>query len=108
MFNESLSFEKLHEAQKQQLEPVMKWNSFALAAAEKFARKNHEVAGDWLEFMVSQGQTATDQSKTGPEIVSACVEGGRAFGEKMVQRSTEYVELTKSLSADAQTQVFKA
>lgn len=104
MFNENLSIEKMLDMQKQQFEPLMKWNAFALQAFEKVARKHHEVAGDCLEFMVSQGQIATSNDKSGQEVVAACVDGSRAFGEKMVQRTTEYVELTKELGAAAPTQ----
>lgn len=105
MFNENFNIEKVLEMQKQQFEPIVKWNAFALQAFEKVARKNHEVAGDCLEFMVSQGQIGTAQNKSGPEVFAACIDESRAFGEKMVQRSTEYVELTKELNAEAQTQV---
>lgn len=104
MFNENFNVEKMLEMQKQQLEPIMKWNAFALQAFEKVARKNHEVAGDCLDYMVSQGQIGSAQ-KSGPEVFAACIDGSRAFGEKMAQRSAEYIELSKELNAEAPTQV---
>lgn len=90
--------EEMMKAQKQQLEPILKWNTFAALAFEKVARKNYEVAGDCLDFMVAQSQLPA-QDKPVQELVADYASGNRAFSEKMAQRGAEYVELTKEIGA---------
>lgn len=90
--------EQALQAQRQQLEPVLRWNAFAVQVFEKVARKNYEVAGDCLEFVVGQSQVPA-KDKPFQDIVSDVVNGNRVFSEKMTQRGAEYVELTKEISA---------
>lgn len=94
MFNAQV--EEMMNAQKQQFEPVLKWNAFTAQAFEMVARKNYEVAGDYLNFMVDQAKMPA-QDKPVQDIVADFVEGTRAFSEKMAKRGAEYVELAKEV-----------
>lgn len=102
MFTEN--YEQIMEAQKQQYEPMLKWNALAVQAFERIARKNYEVSGDMLDYMVAQSQIPLN-GKPAQELVADFVDGNREFGEKLAQRSAEYVELTKSLTSEVSEKV---
>ena len=88
--------------QKEALEPIRAVNGFAVDAVERFARQNYAVLGDFINFAVNQFRLpnqATDYN----EYLAKQMEQARTFGEQLVRRSQEYVELTSAFQAKAQT-----
>ena len=90
------NIDKFNELQRQGLEPVRDLTVFAVDAFEKIARKNYALAGDVLEFAVSQAKLPVDAN--GPkDLFESQVASNTAFAELLKQRAEEYVELTKEL-----------
>ena len=99
------NFEKFSELQKQGLEPVRDFTVFAVEAFEKIARQNYALAGDVLDFAVSQAKLPVDIAEP-KELFERQVASNKAFAELLTDRANEYVELGKNLK-DQSTTLFE-
>jgi phasin family protein len=89
--------------QKEALEPMRAFNGFAAEAFERVSRQNYAVLGDFINFAVEQARLA-GKSTDASEYFARQMEQSRAFGEQLVRRSQEYLEIAGSVQAKA-TQV---
>lgn len=89
--------------QKEALEPIRAANGVAVETFERLARQNYAVLGDYINFAVEAARLpakTTDYS----ELLSKQMETARAFGEQVVRRSQEYVEIVTAFQAKAVAQ----
>lgn len=87
--------------QKEALEPVRAANGLAAEAFERLSRQCYAVIGDYVDFAVEQARLSAKAADY-KEYFSKQVETTRSFGEKIVRRSQEYVEIVTSVQAKAQ------
>lgn len=90
--------------QKEALEPIRAANGMAADAFERLSRQNYAVLGDVLNFAVAQARLPTSVADY-TDYLAKQMEHTRAFGEQLVRRSQEYVEITSAIQAKAQTAV---
>lgn len=90
--------------QKEALEPVRAANVAAADAFERLSRQNYAVLGDYLNFAVEQARLPT-QAADYTQFVARQIETARSFGDQLVRRSQEYVEILTAFQAKAQTAV---
>lgn len=90
--------------QKEALEPIRAANSMAADAFERLSRQNYAVLGDYLNFAVEQARLPT-QTADYTQYLAKQTEHARTFGEQLVRRSQEYVEILGAFQAKAQTAV---
>ena len=101
MTNQNDQFNSFVGFQKEALEPIRAANSAAADAFERLSRQNYAVLGDYINFAVEQARLpakATDYT----EFLAKQTEQTRAFGEQIVRRSQEYVEIMSAFQAKAQ------
>lgn len=87
--------------QKEALEPLRAANGMAADAFERLSRQTYAVLGDYVNFAVEQARLpaqATDYT----QYVAKQMEHTRLFGDQLVRRSQEYLDLVTSLQAKAQ------
>ncbi len=87
--------------QKEALEPVRAANGLAADAFESLSRQHYAVIGDWFNFAVEQARLAAKATDY-KEYFSKQAETTRSFGEQIVRRSQEYVEIVSGFQAKAQ------
>ncbi len=87
--------------QKEALEPVRAANGVAAEAFERLSRQHYAVIGDYLNFAVEQARLPAKAADYN-EYFSRQIETTRSFGEQIVRRSQEYVEIVTSFQAKAQ------
>ncbi len=98
VFSENL--EAFTDLQKQGMEPVRQFTGIAVETFETLARKNYALAGDVLEFAVSQAKLPVDVSEP-KELFERQVASSKAFSELLTTRANEYVELGKAFQEKA-------
>jgi hypothetical protein len=87
--------------QKEALEPMRAANDMAAEAFERLTRQNYAVLGDYINFAVEQARLPT-QTADYSQYLAWQMEHSRRFGEKLVRRSQEYVEMMSAFQAKAQ------
>ncbi len=87
--------------QKEALEPMMAANAVATDAFERLSRQNYAVLGDYINFAVEQARLST-QASDYAQLLAKQTEHARTFGEQLVRRSQEYVEIMSAFQAKAQ------
>lgn len=90
--------------QKEALEPIRAANGMAADAFERLSRQNYAVLGDYLNFAVEQARLPT-QTADYTQYLARQMEQARTFGEQLVRRSQEYVDILSAFQAKAQTAV---
>lgn len=94
-------FQKYVASQTEALEPVRAFNSIAVETFERIARQNYAVLGDYLNFAVDQARVTTKATDVN-EYFARQLESTRAFGEQLVRRSQEYLEIASAATSKAQ------
>ena len=97
-------FPNVFAFQKEALEPLRAFNGVAVDAFERLSQQNHAVLGDYINFAVDQARLPTNIANYG-EFLARQIESTRAFGEQLVRRTQEYVEIAGSVQAKAQATV---
>ncbi|MEM9533469.1 MAG: phasin family protein [Pseudomonadota bacterium] len=97
-FNENL--EAFAEFQKQGFEPFRQFTNVAVESLETLARKNYAVAGDVLEFAVTQAKLPVEATEP-KDLFEQHIAATREFAELLSSRASEYVELSKSFQEKA-------
>ncbi len=87
--------------QKEALEPLRAANSMAADAFERLSRQTYAVLGDYVNFAVEQARLPA-QAADYTQYVARQMEHTRLFGDQLVRRSQEYLDLVTSLQAKAQ------
>jgi phasin family protein len=87
--------------QKEALEPMLAANGVAADAFERLSRQNYAVLGDCINFAVEQVRLPT-QAADYTQFLAKQMEHARTFGEQLVRRSQEYVEIMSAFQAKAQ------
>ncbi|MEZ5564290.1 MAG: phasin family protein [Gammaproteobacteria bacterium] len=87
--------------QKEALEPVRAANGFAADTFERLFRQHYAVIGDCINFAVEQARLPVKAADYN-EYFTKQVETTRSFGEQIVRRTQEYVEIVSSVQAKAQ------
>jgi hypothetical protein len=90
--------------QKEALEPLRAFNGVAVEAFERLSQQNYAVLGDYINFAVDQARLPNNVANYG-EFLARQIESTRAFGEQLVRRTQEYVEIAGSVQAKAQATV---
>ena len=90
--------------QKEALEPVRAANGFAVDAFERLSRQNYAVIGDYINFAVEQARLPT-QTADYTQYLAKQMETARLFGDQLVRRSQEYMDIMSAFQAKAQTAV---
>lgn len=98
VFTENL--EAFADFQKQGLEPVRQFTGVAVETFETLARKNYALAGEVMEFAVSQARLPVDVSEP-KELIERQVATSKEFTELLTTRASEYVELGKTFQEKA-------
>ncbi len=88
--------------QKEALEPIRAANGMAADAFERLSRQNYAVLGDYINFAVEQARLPT-QTADYSQYLAKQMEHARTFGEQLVRRSQEYVDIMSAFQAKAQT-----
>ena len=86
---------------KEALEPVLAATGVAADAFERLSRQNYAVLGDYINFAVEQARLPT-QAADYTQFLAKQMEHARIFGEQLVRRSQEYVEIMSAFQAKAQ------
>ena len=97
-------FPNVFAFQKEALEPLRAFNGVAVDAFERLSQQNYAVLGDSINFAVDQARLPTNIANYG-EFLARQIESTRAFGEQLVRRTQEYVEIAGSVQAKAQATV---
>lgn len=97
-------FPNVFAFQKEALEPLRAFNGVAVDAFERLSQQNYAVLGDYINFAVDQARLPTNIANYG-EFLARQIESTRAFGEQLVRRTQEYVEIAGSVQAKAQATV---
>ena len=87
--------------QKEALEPMRAANGAAADAFERLSRQNYAVLGDYINFAVEQARLPV-QTADYTQYLAKQMEHARTFGEQLVRRSQEYVEIMSAFQAKAQ------
>ena len=95
------SFTSFTGFQKEALEPVLAATGVAADAFERLSRQNYAVLGDYINFAVEQARLPT-QASDYTQFLAKQMEHARIFGEQLVRRSQEYVEIMSAFQAKAQ------
>ena len=95
------SFTSFTGFQKEALEPMLAANGVAADAFERLSRQNYAVLGDYINFAVEQARLPT-QASDYTQFLAKQMEHARTFGEQLVRRSQEYVEIMSAFQAKAQ------
>jgi phasin family protein len=90
--------------QKEALEPIRAANVVAADAFERLSRQNYAVIGDYVNFFVEQARLPAKTTDIN-EYLTQQMEHARAFGEQLVRRSQEYVEIAGAFQAKAQAAI---
>ena len=97
-------FPNVFAFQKEALEPLRAFNGVAVDAFERLSQQNYAVLGDYINVAVDQARLPTNIANYG-EFLARQIESTRAFGEQLVRRTQEYVEIAGSVQAKAQATV---
>lgn len=97
-------FPNVFAFQKEALEPLRAFNGVAVDAFERLSQQNYAVLGDYINYAVDQARLPTNVANYG-EFLARQIESTRAFGEQLVRRTQEYVEIAGSVQAKAQATV---
>lgn len=97
------SFTSFNGFQKEALEPMLAANGVAADAFERLSRQNYAVLGDYINFAVEQARLP-NQASDYTQFLAKQMEHARSFGEQLVRRSQEYVEIMSALQAKATAQ----
>ena len=95
------SFTSFTGFQKEALEPVLAATGVAADAFERLSRQNYAVLGDYINFAVEQARLPI-QASDYTQFLAKQMEHARIFGEQLVRRSQEYVEIMSAFQAKAQ------
>ena len=87
--------------QSEALEPLRAANGMAADAFERLSRQNYAVLGDLVNFAVEQARLPV-QTTDYTQYFTHQMEHARQFGDLLVRRSQEYVEIMTSLQGKAQ------
>jgi hypothetical protein len=87
--------------QKEALEPMLAVNSMAADAFERLSRQNYAVLGDYVNFAVEQARLPI-QTPDYSQYLTRQMEHARIFGEQLVRRSQEYMDIMTAFQAKAQ------
>lgn len=90
--------------QQEALEPMRAANGMAADAFERLSRQNYAVLGDYINFAVEQARLPT-QTADYTQYVARQMETARLFGDQLVRRSQEYMDILSAFQAKAQTAV---
>ncbi len=90
--------------QKEALEPMRAANGMAADAFERLSRQNYAVLGDYINFAVEQARLPT-QTVDYTQYLAKQMEHARLFGDQLVRRSQEYMDILSAFQAKAQTAV---
>lgn len=90
--------------QKEALEPMRAANGMAADAFERLSRQNYAVLGDYINFAVEQARLPT-QTADYTQYLARQMETARLFGDQLVRRSQEYMDIMSAFQAKAQTAV---
>lgn len=90
--------------QAEALEPIRAANGMAADAFERLSRQNYAVLGDYLNFAVEQARLPT-QAADYSQYLGRQMETARLFGDQLVRRSQEYMDILSAFHAKAQTAV---
>ena len=90
--------------QKEALEPVRAANGMAADAFERLSRQNYAVLGDYINFAVEQARLPA-QTADYTQYLAKQMETARLFGDQLVRRSQEYMDIMSAFQAKAQTAV---
>ncbi len=90
--------------QQEALEPIRAANGMAADAFERLSRQNYAVLGDCINFAVEQARLPT-QTADYTQYLGKQMETARLFGDQLVRRSQEYVEIMTAFQAKAQSAV---
>lgn len=90
--------------QKEALEPMRAANGMAADAFERLSRQNYAVLGDYINFAVEQARLPT-QTTDYTQYLARQMETARLFGDQLVRRSQEYMEILSAIQTKAQTAV---
>lgn len=90
--------------QSEALEPLRAANGMAADAFERLSRQNYAVLGDLVNFAVEQARLPV-QTTDYTQYFTHQMEHARQFGDLLVRRSQEYVEIMTSLQGKAQAAV---
>jgi phasin family protein len=101
MTTQNDSFTSFNGFQKEALEPMLAANAVAADAFERLSRQNYAVLGDFINFAVEQARLPT-QATDYTQFLAKQTEHARTFGEQIVRRSQEYVEIMSAFQSKAQ------
>lgn len=87
-------YKGLIEESKALFQPAIEFNKLAVEAWERVARHSYAVSGDYLEFAVQQLRLPAEVKGVG-EYANKQSAAMQSFGEKMSQRTREFLELAK-------------
>jgi hypothetical protein len=104
MTNQNDQFANFLGFQKEALEPMRAANGMAADAFERLSRQNYAVLGDYINFAVEQARLPT-QTTDYTQYLARQMETARLFGDQLVRRSQEYMEILTAMQAKAQTAV---
>ena len=90
--------------QKEALEPIRAANGVAAETFERLTRQNYAVLGDYINFAVEQARLPT-QTADYTQYLAKQMETARLFGDQLVRRSQEYMDIMSAFQAKAQTAV---
>jgi phasin family protein len=85
---------------KEALQPMRAANGVAADAFERLSRQNYAVLGDYINFAVEQARLPV-QTADYTQYLAKQMEHARTFGEQLVRRSQEYVEIMSAFQAKA-------
>jgi hypothetical protein len=88
--------------QQEALEPIRAANGMAADAFERLSRQNYAVLGDYINFAVEQARLPT-QTADYTQYLARQMETTRQFGDQLVRRSQEYMDILSAFQAKAQT-----
>jgi len=98
-FNEQ--FEKYLGMQKELFAPAQAISGVMMETFERLARHNYVVLGDYVNYAVQQAKLPAEVESVN-DLFGRHVESSRSFGEKMVQRAQEYVEIVRNEQTKAE------
>ncbi|MBL8201357.1 MAG: phasin family protein [Chromatiales bacterium] len=90
--------------QTEALEPMRAANGMAADAFERLSRQNYAVLGDYINFAVEQARLPTETADY-TQYLAKQMETARLFGDQLVRRSQEYMDILSAFQVKAQTAV---
>lgn len=85
---------QMMDMQARSLEPMRAFASIAVEAAEKVARQNYAVFGDFIEYSTKQANLPLSSDNVN-DVASAQMAENNAFIELMNGRVTEYADMAQ-------------